>query len=515
MRNKIILAFVLIVMGTTVGCKKFLDLPPKNQRTITSVENVKALLASYLKGVVEPRIKPLYGQVMPGCPAPAMLMFEAYSDNIDFERALTETYLKPNNLSYKNPASYADLLLWNQHATATMLWTQHYEIVGFLNSLIDQMDDITDATPAQRDQLLGEMLANRAYSLFKLLEYFGVYDKSEMGIPVYLHTGKGVLGVQEARLSHAAVYKIILDDLKKTQEMLGRTAPLQGYNAFYNVRYVNHIMAQVYWFKAESPAKEATDYENARVHSLAALEAVDALIPTTLMGRVNAYAGKDPLYPVICQVHNVQGGVGQLYGTEFQYFGGIYGPENVALKEDFAALFVSTDVRVTNYFNMNPGRAGGQVGTAGRILNWGWPADGTVDGSNKIGYLALFKPEEAYMILAEAQFRTNKPVDAVATLNKFKTFRNAGTVVGTSGEALLQEIVDERRREFFGDSDKRWLDLKRYANKTITRSLTFFNKPYNITVAPNDFRYALPIPMTELQQNNNLVPNPGWQILEY
>lgn len=129
--------------------------------------------------------------------------------------------------------------------------------------------------------------------------------------------------------------------------------------------------------------------------------------------------------------------------------------------------------------------------------------------------VCLFKPEEAYLMLAEAQFRLTQPAEAVATLNKFKSFRNAGTVAGTSGDALKQEIIDERRREFFGDSDKRWLDLKRYRNTTITRNLTFFRKPYNIVVKPDDFRYALPIPLTELQENNSIVPNPGWVTIEY
>lgn len=512
MRNKLLFAIFLFPLLAVTGCKKYLDLPPKNQRTVVSMADMKALLGAYLRGVAELRVKPLYGQVMPGCPANAILMFEAYSDNIDFERAITESYLKPNNS--RTEASYADLLLWNQHATSTLIWTHHYDIIGFLNSLIDQMDEIQDATPQQRDQYIGEMKINRAYSIFKLLEYYGVYDKAELGIPVYLHTGQGVLGIKLPRLSHAEVYKIILDDLTEALTMINRTAPLQGFNAMYNKRYINHILAQVYWFKAESPAKEDSDYENARIHSLAALESVDASIPTTATGRMKAYAAKDPNYPALCQENNDQGGISAIYGSEFQYLSpGTYGPDNIPLAADFCELFVPTDIRIANYFNTDPTRSGGLVGPEGRILNWGWPTDGNVNGHVKRGNVCLFKPEEAYLILAEALLKLNQPQEALNTLNKFKGFRDAGTVSGTAN--LLNEIIDERRREFFGDSDKRWIDLKRYANKTITRNITFFGKAYNITVPPNDFRYALPIPLNELQQNNNLVPNAGWQILEY
>ena len=133
----------------------------------------------------------------------------------------------------------------------------------------------------------------------------------------------------------------------------------------------------------------------------------------------------------------------------------------------------------------------------------------------KRGNACLFKPEEALLMLAEAQFRLNKPAEAITALNKFKAFRNAGTADGLAGDALLQEIVDERRKEFFGDNDKRWLDLKRFGKKTIARKLFFFRKNFEFTVAPNDYRYALPIPLTEVQENPDIIPNEGWVTIEY
>jgi len=122
----------------------------------------------------------------------------------------------------------------------------------------------------------------------------------------------------------------------------------------------------------------------------------------------------------------------------------------------------------------------------------------------------LFQPEEAYLILAEALYRLNEITESMAVLNKFKSYRNAGTIVGLTGTALLQEIKNERRKEFFGHRDVRWLDLKRYKEVTITRNYSFFKKTYNITVPPNDFRYALPIPLDEIQLNPSLIANPGW-----
>lgn len=511
MNKKIFIAYLTLLSLSFASCKEFLDLPPKNQRTVTTVNDIKSLLGAQLRGVVTLNIKPLYGNVVPACPAQAFMMFEAYSDNIDFETTLYDTYLVPGNNYIRTEEGYADLLLWNQQTTSSLLWTHHYAIVGFMNSLIDQIATIPGISQTEIDPLQGEMYANRAYSLFKLLQYYGIYNNAEMGIPVYLHTGEGVLNIKMPRKTHAEVYKIILDDLNKALEMVNRTNPLTGFNALYNKRFINHLLAQVYWFKAESPAKEAGDYEKVQLHSTVALEAVDAYIPTTVANRYNAYAGKIPDYPVITQQNPSQAAISGIYGAEFQYLD--RHPINITLTEDFSALFSGADMRISSYFNTNPGRAA--IGAEGRILNWGWPADGTANGQNKRGPVCMFKPEEAYMMLAEAQFRLGFDGEALATLNKFRTFRNASAFTGLAGPALLTEIINERRRELFGDSDKRWLDLKRYANKTIKRTLTFFQKEYAITVAPHDYRYALPIPLEEIQENKLIVPNPGWGQLQY
>src|SRR5690606_18516437 len=283
------------------------------------------------KGVAEPMMRPLYGEVVPACPPPAIMMFEAYSDNIDFEEALIVSYLQPNNREFTTglQEGYADYLLWNQHDNADLLWDHHYEIIGFLNSLIDQIPEIADLTPTQHDAFLGELYAHRAYSFFKLLQYFAPYDKADMGIPVYLHTGDGVVGIELPRSTQAEVYKVILNDLTQALEMVKKTPPIPRFSVFYNERYLHHILAQVYWFKAESAAKEATDYENVEKHATAAAATMDAYIPVTATERKEAYSGRRVDYPVVVQQDNQQGGISPIYGSEFQYFNGTYGPFNI------------------------------------------------------------------------------------------------------------------------------------------------------------------------------------------
>lgn len=485
----------LVLIGTLfIGCKKFLDLPPKNQRAVSTLQDVKSTLAGYLYGVGTKYQQPIVGPY-PLMTARQIMMFEAYSDNIDFEANMSK-FVNPQNL-HATEEFYANFLLWNpfdKYDVPGEIWNKYYETIGFLNALIDQVGELDDgSTQDERNRVVGEMRVHRAFFFYKLLQYFAPYDKPEMGIPVYLHSGKEVVGVPMPRKSQAEVYSTIVDDLTAALEMVKTSAPKPGFNIFYNERYINNLLAQVYWFKAASAAKEDGDYAKAKNYSQEAIKNVASYIPKTTADIYLVAQGTNLDYPAFYQTGSGYAEVSPIYGSTWDYIG--FQPAGVLIKSDLFSLYDDGDIRKTTYF----------IGNA--ISNL-WP-DGAMYGSKYAHYL-LFQPEEAYLILAEAQYRLGETGESVNTLNEFKSFRNAGTATGLSGEQLLQEIQNERRKEFFSNSDKRWIDLKRYGSKTINRSLRFFNKDYNVTVQPNDFHYALPIPVTELQENPRLTQNEGW-----
>ncbi|MEO7316193.1 MAG: RagB/SusD family nutrient uptake outer membrane protein [Ginsengibacter sp.] len=485
-----IIYFLLIAAVSFSSCKKFLDLPPRNQRAVESLDDVKSVLAGYLDGVGTKNIRPIVG-AFPLFTSTQIMMFESYSDNIDFKTGLPIFVHRMNNTNKE--IFYANNLLWNEYDAPKAIWTKYYETIGFLNALIETTEKLNPVDLAEKDRVIGEMLVHRAFYFFKLNQYFAPYKEADMGIPVYLLTGDQVVGIKMSRKKQSDVYKVITDDLSKALAMAGKSTPRKGFNIFYNERYIQNLMAQVYWFKAESGAKEASDYEEAQKYSLAAVSGVEAYMPKTVAD-LNAKAqGLLLNYPAFFQSGNSQGEVSGMYGSTWDYLG--YYPQKVPLADDFFQLFSDNDIRKATYF-------------IGNTINSTWP-DGKANGSKNAHY-TLFQPEVAYLILAESYYRLNKTADAVTTLNTFKSYRNAGTATGLSGDQLLQEIINERRKEFFTDTDKRWLDLKRYGTKTISRSLRFFDKDYTIEVKPNAYQYALPIPITELQQNPDLIQNAGW-----
>lgn len=118
---------------------------------------------------------------------------------------------------------------------------------------------------------------------------------------------------------------------------------------------------------------------------------------------------------------------------------------------------------------------------------------------------------EVYLTEAEAKLRDNDIDGALKALNDLRVKRylvGTADVSETNSDALLQIILDERRRETLFKG-LRWFDLKRLNKdaktaKTITHTL--FGKSY--TLEPGSNRYVLPIPRKVIELNSLIEQNP-------
>lgn len=490
MRKIIIKISILCIIAMAYGCKDYLNLPPKNQRAVASLDDVKSVLAGYLDAFTRTNTQPIKG-TMPIITEEQNMMFEAYSDNIDFEANFSE-YVNPQNI-HADEKFYANKLLYNDFTTMEQIWNSHYEVIGFLNALIDECDELEGENEQEVKRVKGEMLVHRAYYVFKLQQYFAPMDKEEMGIPLYLHTGKEVMGVEMKRRPSSEIYSAIIDDLSLALEYIETAGKKNGFNIFYDKRYINNLLSQVYWFKAGSSAKIDTDYENAATHAKAAVEGVDMYIPKNLIEFQNVQRNLNPEYPAVYLESISFGTVAPIYGSTFDYLG--FAPSNLKVSDDLLDVFEDQEYRTEAYFT-------------GAAISSAWP-DGMANGQKYVR-IHLFAPEEAYLILAESLLNTGQQGQALDVLNNFKAFRGASEKNGLSDKDLQQEIINERRKEFFCDTDKRWLDLKRYKLGNIKRTFEFFGKEYTVEVTPGDHHYTLPIPLSEIQENPNIVPNEGW-----
>lgn len=479
MRYKYFIAFFFLL--TLGSCKKYLEIDPSNQQALVTVADVKASLAGYLK-IMKPGESITYhnsiGDVMFLTPS-YWSLFEFYSDNIDFEQDYS-IYIAAMGNSGK---SEAKLILVNDFTIPTTIWVQHYKSIGFLNVLLDALEKAKgDAIVKQ--QLRNEMIVCRSIYYFKLLEYFSPYKDDQAGIPIYTAVDQPFAGLSTPRSTQKEVYDFIISGV--TEALNSTTSPDADYNLFYNKTYLNNLLAQIYWFKAESGAAETGDYSNAKKYAADALAGV--AIPGTISDYVNSLNGAFPGYVA----YQRWGGYSAF--NELTY-GQPYGmmPFTPHASPELLSIFSPDDYRYQSMIQPD--------NTIVRPLS-DWPNYFNTAPN-------LFKPEEAYLINIEATLKDGSEEDARILLNEFR--RKRGIDSDYEGDDLIQEIINERRREFCYQTDMRWLDMKRYGIGITRNDLHIYNSTYNVAVEPNGYQFALPIPVDEeLKLNPAMTPNPSW-----
>ncbi|MEP6262300.1 MAG: RagB/SusD family nutrient uptake outer membrane protein [Gillisia sp.] len=146
----------------------------------------------------------------------------------------------------------------------------------------------------------------------------------------------------------------------------------------------------------------------------------------------------------------------------------------------------------------------------------------------------LMRYAEVLLNVAEAYARLDRLDEALDLLNEVRDRSlPAGAASYTafaSKEALLRAIIGERRIEFVMEG-KRWQDVHRlqvdtfvdydgvpakvangFPPATAYTLGTPYSGPYGVEAIPySDFRFLWPIPQQEMNNNPNMVQNPGWE----
>src|SRR5690606_13814323 len=126
-----------------------------------------------------------------------------------------------------------------------------------------------------------------------------------------------------------------------------------------------------------------------------------------------------------------------------------------------------------------------------------------LSGSNHNEYSVVYRIEEAYFIAGEALAKQNRLTEAISYLNAIRERAGLPSLNPLSQEDFINELLLEKRREFFAEFGYRFFDLKRFGKL----------EELNI-VKPNWTLHhrLLPLPQKELLLNQNLTPqNQGYQ----
>ena len=484
--KRIITLCLVTLIAFCQGCEDYLNIKPSNVQAIQNYDEVKALLGGHLRMYARPDYDNLQGTVIPYIGNNIWTFLHFYGDDID-----VDTYVKNNSILGNVKNLYMESVNWKNTTQPGIIWKIFYSNIGFFNTIIDELSRV-EASKEQADIVRCEAKVLRAWHLFKLMQYFSPYHLNKYGIPVNLDA-QMVAEYDASRKTQEQVYRIIISDLIECAECT--TEPRSTYNVFYDKNIAHAMLAQVFLYKGNSGAKADDDYENACLYAKLALEAlklqpIENYEPFPVYDDMTGVSKETPhaLMVDFRSANEARYVVGNAASSFPQY---VYPSSNLY------SLYKDNDIRKTKFFNENQAVIKYKNITTGYI---------------SVELYQFWSAAEMYLIIAESYTRAGNTSEGKKWLEDFQRQRYLN-YNGYSGNNLLQEILDERRREFCFDYDMRWCDLTRLQTGWSRSSYGDEENP-TYTLEDNDYRFTLPIPVKEELQYNDIEQNPGWLITD-
>lgn len=491
--KKIYLFIALASLFFAQSCDKFLELKPENIQIVRTVEDYRDILASYMR--LLKTVNPTQERVLGGS-----YQYPLFDISSVFAFRTGELIVNEKHAEYYNASlgEYTNIavekMTWME--SANDCWNRYYTFLGPINMIISGISTADGRDEQLRDYVKGEALAWRAYSYFKLLQYYSPYKQNEYGVPVYLKPYEKPEYAMPERKTQTDVYKQILSDCQEIITLMKRT-PSTTWNCAYEPHFIYGMLASIYCYKAMGAAAEATDWQNALTYADKALAGRtfvrDQEIYTAMFdGTVQQAFTNDEFYLRLIDGKNAT--IANFSASYCQRTSSGEASPNPDM--EFYARYKEDDVRKKTFFKTK---------TDGSIINDKYNLSLVNAILSRAGIIMFFRTAEIQLIKAEALFRTGKTSEAREALNAFKKGRYVDIEGSYTESDLLNEILKERKLEFYHEGDVWWLDLKR----TGARLERVVNGTLYVLEA-DDFRYNFPIPQSEMNVNKNMVQNPGW-----
>ncbi len=465
---------VLIISITVLSCKKdYLKLTPPTSLTPATALASESDLATALLGAYAGtaatttlpggglRSLDLFGRTVP-------LLGDLLSDNA--YQSLT------NSNRYTNFNNYLFVVA---DGNVSGFWNSSYSTILRCNNIINA----NVPASANVNQYKGEAYAIRALVYFNLVRFFAKpYTENPAGLGVPIVTSFDInLFPQRNKISD--VYNLIIADLTQAFSLITQFKNSSQFSKY----AARGLQAKVYL--------NINDKINAKTAALDVITNSGFTVITTTNHAIY-WGGSLPRTDKLETLFEVSSDATSNNG--FDALPNIYsqsGYGDMLCSDDLYSNYIAADVRKALYA---PGvRGGSPVVFINKYAN----TFGTDISDTKI-----LRMSEMYLIAAEASLPLNE-VDAL-TYSNYITSRRGANLIASTGSALFDDIINERRKEFAFEGD-RVHDLNRL-KRTISRSTNY--PAVARTILYTDYKRLFPIPQTELDANENIrgQQNPSW-----
>ncbi|GEN73752.1 RagB/SusD family nutrient uptake outer membrane protein [Chryseobacterium lathyri] len=450
---------VLTALSMTASCENFLEVDaPKNQISQTSVFRNKETATAALTDVyTNLRFK----GILTGDTSGMNYLLGCYTDELtsvtaqqtDF-RTFYELGIQPNNLAVNG------------------FWTNAYQQIYAVNNIIEGVQENSSyLDTATVNQLLGEAFFIRALLHFYLVNLYGQ-------IP-YVQSTSYIVNQHISKKTVPEVYSLLIQDLLAAEAKLGNSYPGTGRTRA-NRSTAQLLLSRAYLYQ--------NNWALAKEYALKVIANPDYAVVQNL----DLAFLKDSKSAVL-QFMPVETGANTLEGQYFIFQ--TLPPANAVLSSNFMNSFENGDLRKVKWTK--------EVSNSQSTFYHPFKYKQNNKTAASVEYTVVFRIEEAYLILAEAENEMGNVAQSKIYLNVIRSKAGLQGDGSSSQTQLRLAILDERRHELFTEFGHRFFDLKR--NELLDQKM-LPEKPHWKTYFKN-----LPLPEQEILINQNLKPqNEGY-----
>ena len=480
--NKLI---ALLLITTLLGCEKYLDEPtPTESVSADAVFNTSSGVRAYFNGIYRNlKLRDEAARVAEDDASSASVLVTDEVRGIDVVNTPESGWFRRH---YRYDGTSKD----SDSRTSYFIWSYYYDIISNTNLLIEGVENST-LSELDKAEFIAEGKAIRAWCYFNLVREFAHNVPENKAIPVYTDVTSTENLEGGERSTVREVYDLIVQDL--TDAVIDLPAGRNGSKTVVNLDVANGMLARVY---STIGIWDATAWSKAII----AAQAARGLYPLN----ANQYADEfDDIsadewiwgFDYTSEEHAYWGNLASWW--DLNWSDGKDGYSNFNFTQEFVSLFAASDVR--NLFAFNSARS------------FPDPSGNLMLGTTKFQFRSDFSEDyvmmrssEMLLIEAEAEAEMGNDGIAASLLFQLQSNRDVNAVIsGNTGQALMDEILVERRKELYGELGVSFNDAKR---KRINLVRGDSHLPeYRFNIAPDDDRLILDVPQTEINANPNVL----------
>lgn len=455
----------IIVFLSLISCSDFLNIEPVEQISINTQLSTKKGVLVALNGAYYDTRKTLLADA-----------FFTYGDLLSGNITFTP---RVSNGSISVPAFVDQIYHFADEKNDSDLrgfYSNSYQIINNVNLILEKIDQVSDATTEEKNQIKAECLALRAFTHFNLYKIYAqnyTYTSDGNHLGIVYNTQSLKVGIDyPARETAKRTLELMQNDIETAIPLYnsGKAIPEGFEYQFLNKNAAKSLAADIALWK--------NDWQNALKWSDEVIKnSGKTLTPSAEFTTNWAQSEKIWDLPRTGENDNLLGSLYNFTGTA-QY-------SKYAVSGDFTQLLAANDAR-KNLLETKTIRSKAYTFT--------------IKYKNLSGL--IYRLSELYFIRAEAYLKSGKNDLALEDLNKIRL--RAGLLPLTT--ITIDDVLLEKRKEFLNENKYFW-DLARN-QKNIVRNLGCIATQCNLTY-PNN-KYIAPIPQESIEVNSNMVQNPGY-----